>query len=106
MQRPCPERGHEPPHDSRPDALGDQGVQESGHRRPRHASLDATQRAGGRVIADGDEHGIGCQISNALERVAQVGLDDDRVRPSPETASISASSLSAAATTSNPLVPS
>ena len=80
MQRPCPERGHEPPHDSRPDALGDQGVQESGHLRPRHASLDATERPGGRVIADGDEHGIGCQISNALERVAQVGLDDDRVR--------------------------
>ena len=81
MQRgPCPERGHEPPHDSRPDTFGDQGVQESGHRCPRHASLDATQRAGRRVIADDDEHGIGCQISNMLKRVAQVGLDDDRVR--------------------------
>ena len=78
--RPCPERGHEPPHDGRPDAFGDQGVQESGHRCPGHTSLDATQRAGGRVIADDDEHGIGCQISNVLERVAQVGLDDDRVR--------------------------
>ena len=50
---PCPERGHEPPHDGRPDAIGDQGVQESGHRCPGHTWLDATQRAGGRVIADG-----------------------------------------------------
>ena len=33
------------------------------------------------MIADDDEHGIGCQISNVLERVAEVGLDDDRVRP-------------------------
>ena len=81
MQRgPCPEPGDEPPHDGRPDAFGDQGVQESGHRRPGHTSLDATQRAGRRVIADDDEHGIGCQISNVLKRVAQVGLDDDRVR--------------------------
>jgi hypothetical protein len=41
MQRgPCPERGHEPPHDGRPDAFGDQGVQESGHRRPGHTSLE------------------------------------------------------------------
>jgi hypothetical protein len=32
------------------------------------------------VIADDDEHGIGCQITNVLERGAEVGLDDDRVR--------------------------
>ena len=35
-----------------------------------HAVLDATQRAGRRVIADDEEHGIGCQISNMLKRVA------------------------------------
>ena len=81
MQRaPRPERGHEPPHDGRSDAVGDEGVQESGHRCPRHTTLDATERAGGRVIADDDEHRIGCQISNVLERGAEVGLDDDRVR--------------------------
>ncbi len=67
---PRPERGHEPPHDGRPDAFGDQGVQESGHRRPGHAWLDTTQRASRRVIADDDENGIGCQISNVLKRVA------------------------------------
>jgi hypothetical protein len=32
------------------------------------------------VIADRDEHGIGCQISNMFERVAQVSVDDDRIR--------------------------
>ena len=32
------------------------------------------------MIADDDEQCVGCQASNALERVAEVGLDDDRVR--------------------------
>jgi len=75
-----PERGHEPPRDGRSDAFGDESAQESGHHCPRHTSLDATERAGGRVIADDDEHCVGCQISNALERGAEVSFHDDRVR--------------------------
>ena len=81
LQRPSrPERGQEPPHNGAPDAFGDQGVKEPGHHRTRHTWLDATERAGGRVVADDDEQCVGCQVSNVLERVAEVGLDDDRVR--------------------------
>ena len=32
------------------------------------------------MIADDDEQCMGCKISNTLERVTKVGLDDDRVR--------------------------
>ncbi len=80
LQRaPRSQRWHEAPDGRRSDAFGDQGVQEPGHHGPGHTWLDATERAGGCVIADDDEQCIGCHISNALERVAEGGLDDDRV---------------------------
>ena len=64
---PRSQRGHEPPDGRCSDAFGDQGVQEPGHHGPRHTWLDATERAGGRAIADDDEQCIGCQISNVFE---------------------------------------
>ena len=87
----------------------DQGVQEPGHHGPRHAWLDATKRAGGRVIADDDEQCVGCQISNALERESQRSAPRRRSRPPrpPTRRSISALATAVStATTSNPLVPS
>lgn len=61
------------------DALGDQGVKEPGHHGARYAWLDPAVRAGGRALADRDHHRVGSQVADALERLAQVRLDDDRV---------------------------
>ncbi|HJU57310.1 MAG TPA: hypothetical protein VJ774_01060 [Actinomycetota bacterium] len=76
---PWAERRDEPPHGGRPDAFGDECVQKAGHHGSRYPFLDTTERASGRVVADHDQHGAGCEISNVLERDAEVGFDNDRV---------------------------
>jgi hypothetical protein len=72
-------RGQEPEGDGGSDALGDKGTKESRHHRSRHASLDAAERARRCAVADREEHRVRSQVADALERLAQICLDDDRV---------------------------